>query len=79
MQWVGVVSRLLGHQIVDARGAALKVIEMRLAVKVWDTNIKCREVTAVVSLSKELLVTLNYLITKVEEVYEMSLILEMSA
>lgn len=39
MQWVGVVPRLLDHQIVDARGAALMVIEMRLAVKVWDANI----------------------------------------
>ena len=27
---MGVVPRLLGHQIVDARGAALKVIEMPL-------------------------------------------------
>ena len=79
MQWVGVVPRLSGHQIVDARGAALMVIEMRLVVKVWATNIRCREVTAGVSLSKELLLTLNYLITKVEEVYEMSSILEMSA
>ena len=76
---MAVVSRLLGRQIVDARGAALMVIEMRLVVKVWATNIRCREVTAGVSLSKELLLTLNCLITKVEAVYEMSLILEMSA
>ena len=39
MQWVGVVPRLLGHQIVVARGAALMVIEMQLVVKVWDTSI----------------------------------------
>ena len=39
MQWVGVVPRLLGRQIVDARGAALMVIEMQLVVKVWDTSI----------------------------------------
>ena len=76
---MAVVSRLLGHQIVDARGVALMVIGMRLVVKVWATNIRCREVTAGVSLSKELLLTLNCLITKVEAVYEMSLILEMSA
>jgi hypothetical protein len=79
MQWVGVVPRLLGHQIVDARGAALKVIEMPLVAKVWDTNIRCRESTAIVFSSKALLLNLNYLIAKVEEVYEMSLILEMSA
>ena len=48
-------------------------------VKVWDTNIRCREATAVVFSSKALLLNVNYLITKVEEVYEMSLILEMSA
>ena len=39
MQWVGVVPRLLGRQIVDARGAALMVIEMQLVVKVWDMSI----------------------------------------
>jgi hypothetical protein len=39
MQWVGVVPHLLHHLIVDAQGVALMVIEMRLVVKVWDTNI----------------------------------------
>ena len=55
------------------------VIEMRLVVKVWATNIRCREFAEVIPSSKELLLTLNYLITKVEEVYERSSILEMSA
>jgi hypothetical protein len=40
MQWVGVVPHLLRHLIVDAQGVALMVIEMRLVVKVWDTNIR---------------------------------------
>jgi hypothetical protein len=40
MQWVGVVPHLLRHLIVDAQGVALIVIEMRLVVKVWDTNIE---------------------------------------
>ena len=48
-------------------------------VKDWDTNIRCREVAVVIPLSKEFLLTLNYLITKVGGVYEMSSILEMSA
>ena len=43
MQWVGVAPRLLGRQIVDARGAALMVIEMPLVAKVWDTNIRRTE------------------------------------
>ena len=42
MQWVGVVPHLLRHQIVDAQVVALMVIGMRLAVKVWDTNIRRR-------------------------------------
>ena len=40
MQWVGVVPHLLHHLIVVAQGVALMVIEMRLVVKVWDTNIR---------------------------------------
>lgn len=61
MQWVGVVPRLLGHQIVDARGAALKVIEMPLVVKVWDTSISRGESTVVVSSNKAMLINPNYL------------------
>jgi hypothetical protein len=49
MQWVGVVPHLLHHLIVDAQGVALMVIGMRLVVKVWDTNIRRRENTAVVT------------------------------
>jgi hypothetical protein len=79
MQWVGVVPHLLRHLIVDAQGVALMVIEMRLVVKVWDTNIRRREAVALVSSSNALLITINYSITKVEVVYEMSLIPEMSA
>lgn len=48
-------------------------------VKVWDTNIRRRVITAAVSSINALLLNLNYLIAKVEEVYEMSSILEMSA
>ena len=55
------------------------VIEIPLVDKVWDTSIKRRVVTAVVSSINTLLLNLNYLITKVEEVYEMSSILGMSA
>jgi hypothetical protein len=59
MQWVGVVPHLLRHLIVDAQGVALMVIEMRLVVKAWDTNIRRRENAALVSSSKALLITLK--------------------
>ena len=59
MQWVGVVPHLLRHLIVDAQGVALMVIEMRLVVKVWDTNVSWREDATVVFSSKALLITLN--------------------
>ena len=60
MQSVGVVPHPLRPLIVDAQGAALMAIGMRLAVKVWDINICGRDGTSVVCSSKALLIILNH-------------------
>ena len=49
-----------GHLIVDVQGVALMVIGMRLAVKIWDTNIRGREDATVDFSRKALLITLNH-------------------